>query len=179
MQKIYGLGVLLGLAGCVGGQVALPVRWHDLGQLQVVAEATDASLAKITLSAPEWLRRNQIWYRPVYRTSTELKAYNNDQWLVGADQLLAHYLSSLRCPKPCQVHIAVQTFEQQFIQPEQAVSVLTVTATHGVANTHVSRRQFSYRETNPSPDAAGALSGFRTAAHRLQADLTAWLAQAR
>ena len=131
----------------------------------------------ITVDAPTWLWDDRIRYRLLYASPTRVGFYALDLWIAPPPELFEQQLISSRKFQNYSLIIRLQDFEQPFDTQGQARVVMrfSVEAYAGNTNKQVGTREFYLERPTPTPDAAGAVSGFAHLTQQAADSIQIWL----
>ena len=170
--------VLICLGSC--SQQKPPVSVHDFGVVTTHATNKASTTPKqlINVGAPTWLWDNRIRYRLLYQIPSQVRFYGLDHWIATPPELFEHFLITNPVSFDYTLLIQLQNFEQQFESPQQARVVLnfSVDAYRPDQKQTVASKNFALTLTS-SPDAQGAIQGFKTLAQQAAEQLHQWCNQ--
>lgn len=164
----------------VGGCSVLPERMppaalHDFGPVRPKEEAR-FPVNTVSITAPEWLASDHIYYRLSYADPTQVLFYNQDRWLAPPAELLMQYLR-LDVKKGSALKITLLNFEQIFDQPSSARVFVRVRVSQLSAQRGTPAREEEFAFTHPctQPDAKGAVSAYSAMVPMIQQAIQGWL----
>jgi cholesterol transport system auxiliary component len=148
---------------------------HDFGV--AVSSTTQNYKQDITVDAPTWLWDNRIRYRLLYATSTRVGFYALDQWLASPPELFQQQLIASGKIPAFPLVIQLLDFEQQFDASDKARVVLrfTVDAFSPGNKGKLGTQEFHLQQATETPDAAGAVKGFRNLVQQADEQIYAWV----
>lgn len=149
---------------------------HDFGSFPGTAYADKPD---ITVKAPKWLWENRIHYRQLYSEPTSVKSYTQDTWIAPPPELFAQQLMSTADTQHYALKIQLLDFEQQFDAPQQSSVVMrfNAQALSEDGKDVVSTKTVSLKLPAPSPDAAGAVTGFANITQQAVHEINVWIEQ--
>jgi len=148
---------------------------HDFGP--AVSSTAQSHKPDITVDAPTWLWDNRIRYRLLYATSTRVGFYALDQWVASPPELFQQQLIADGKIPAFPLVIQLLDFEQQFDASDKARVVLrfTVDAFSPVNKRKLGTQEFRLQQATDTPDAAGAVKGFRTLVQQAGEHIHSWI----
>ncbi|MGR9045659.1 MAG: ABC-type transport auxiliary lipoprotein family protein [Gammaproteobacteria bacterium] len=169
--------LLLLLSGCSFSGKRASVTLHDLGPAVVAHQAEASYSSVITVSAPEWLNRNRLYYRQLFSSPTALKTYSKDRWIASPGELLERRFGLIRPVQGLRLKIELVDFEQQFEAPGRARSLFSfkVEVFRRGGRKPLGKRFFSFQQQNETADAAGAIKAFAELSDQAAGELEDWL----
>jgi cholesterol transport system auxiliary component len=131
----------------------------------------------ITVDAPTWLWDNRIRYRLLYASETRVGFYALDLWIASPPELFEQLLISSGKTRNYSLVIWLQDFEQQFDAPDRSRVVLRFSVeAYSDNNKKIGVKEFYLEHSTPTPDAAGAVSGFKNLTRQAIEKVQLWLA---
>lgn len=148
---------------------------HDFGL--TVSTSVQNYKPDITVDAPTWLWDNRIRYRLLYATSTRVGFYALDQWVASPPELFQQQLIAGAKIPALPLAIQLLDFEQQFDASDKARVVLrfTVDAFSPMNKRKLGTQEFRLQQATDTPDAAGAVKGFRHLVHQADEQIYKWV----
>lgn len=177
--------MLAGTAGCMPQLLpSLPpaASTYDFGPLPGDAAPPLLFHAELAaLDAPSWLNGPDIRYRRLDEQPGVLRAYSQNQWVADMPELfeqrLRHRLAQAAPPASGRsglLHVEILSFEQVFVEPDEAHVIALARATFEDAGGRPHRRDFESRRPS-SPDVEGATRGLPAVADEVIDAIMAWL----
>ncbi len=163
------LAILLCSCSTTGKQPAQ----HDFG---LQASANKVGQSEISVTMPQWLWNQCIYYRLLYSSPTQLSCYSLDQWIAPPPELFKQLLASKLTTKHHLI-IELSEFEQQFDSPNTARVVMNLRATVHAANSEkpIASQDFRLEQASATPNAAGAVAGFANLTQQAVDKIQHWL----
>ncbi len=193
-----GLAVAALLGACATTPPPVPDQYTLTAVAPAVADLAAASVARGVLRvapvrAPAWLQGRGICYRLAYHDAAQLARYSGSVWAAPVpamlDQAVQDALAASRRWRavigsgddiPAEFTVRVRLLElcQAFTGPRTSAAVLAarVTVTDGADGRVLAQRVFRYRQSAPTPDAAGGVHAARAVVRTFAAALTRWAA---
>jgi cholesterol transport system auxiliary component len=168
--------ILLFGAGCTNS-ARQPVL-HDFGfpVSSTTQKSKPGNKPVITVDAPTWLWDNRIRYRLLYASETRVGFYALDLWIASPPELFEQLLISSGKTRNYSLVIWLQDFEQQFDAPDRSRVVLRFSVeAYSDDNKKIGAKEFYLERSTPTPDAAGAVSGFKNLTRQAIDKVQLWL----
>jgi len=195
-----GLAVAVLLGACATTPPPVPDQYTLVTAAPAVADRVASPVARgvvrvAPVHAPAWLQGRGICYRLAlaYHDAAQLARYSGSVWAAPVpamlDQAVQDALAASRrwravigsgddVPAAFTVRVRLLELCQAFTGPRASVVVLAarVTVTGGADGRVLAQRAFRYRQSAPTPDAAGGVHAARAVVRTFAAALARWVA---
>ena len=132
---------------------------------------------EISVDAPTWLWDHRIRYRLLYHSPTRIGFYALDQWIAPPPELFQQQLIAFCEISGYSLRIRLLDFEQQFDAPGKSHVLINFSVVAFTPGTHQisASREFRLDQATNTPDASGAISGFRSLVKQANELINKWL----
>lgn len=187
---LLGVSVLL---GCVSVPSTDYTHYTLTSSEPVEQHAHYPSILEVQqISAPQWLRTQDMFYQLGYQSEQTVSAFSRARWVAPPAEMLGSLLQErlsmlgawravvgpqAEVEADLTLRLRLGAFQQLFTAPQVSYGLLRATATlvDNRKDRAIAQRIFQYRLKAPSPDAAGGAAALNRANHMLMRDLADWL----
>ena len=152
---------------------------HDFGlPVSITNNQTIHTEARtLTVAAPTWLWDNRLRYRRLYAPQTQIGFYALDLWIAPPPELLEQRLMASGKLQNYVLTISLQSFEQQFLTPDQSRVVMSffVEAYSPDKKNKLGSQLFYLEQQTATANAAGAVNGFAGLTSKAADNIQNWL----